>query len=238
MAKAKKIISAERAAQGHVVVEGGLQVHGLGGGVGAVESAHGGDHDFAGQHAGEQADADLPVEAERGDGRLDEVAESADDAVGEFGRGVGAAGERDTGRMREHPEGQRDAENDGAGLAEEDAARGRQGAAPSERSVGMRYCGSSRMKGVSLDLRMELLSSHAVVMAATKPATIEAEHDDGAQAEESVQEDDVGNEGGDEQHVDRQARRAGHEGRDEDGGEAVALFSMVRVAMMAGTAQA
>jgi hypothetical protein len=38
-----------------------------------------------------------------------------------------------------------------------------------------------------------------------------------------VQECDVGNEGGDEQHVDGQARRAGHEGRDEDGGEAVAL---------------
>ena len=38
-----------------------------------------------------------------------------------------------------------------------------------------------------------------------------------------MQEDDVGNEGGDEQHVDRQARGAGHEGRDKNGGEAVAL---------------
>ncbi len=69
---------------------------------------------------------------------------------------------------------------------------------------------------------MELLSSHAVVMARDESGEIEAEHDDGAQAEKSVQEDDVGNEGGDEQHVHRQARRAGHERRDEDGGEAVA----------------
>ena len=58
---------------------------------------------------------------------------------------------------------------------------------------------------------------------ADKAGQIEAEHDDGAQAEESVQVGDVGDEGGDQQHVDRQARRAGHEGRDQDGGEAVAL---------------
>jgi hypothetical protein len=38
-----------------------------------------------------------------------------------------------------------------------------------------------------------------------------------------VEEGDVGDEGGDEEHVDGQARGAGHEGRDEDGGEAVAL---------------
>ena len=82
----------QRAAEGHVVMESGLQVHGLGGGVGAIEGAHGADHDFAGQDARKQADADLPVEAEGRDGRLDEVAESADDAVGEFRRGVGAVG--------------------------------------------------------------------------------------------------------------------------------------------------
>ena len=58
---------------------------------------------------------------------------------------------------------------------------------------------------------------------ADKAGQIEAEHDDGAQAEEAVEVGDVGDEGGDEQHVDGQARRAGHEGRDEDGGEAVAL---------------
>ena len=37
-----------------------------------IQSSHGGDHDFAGQNTGEQADADLPVEAQRGDGGLDE----------------------------------------------------------------------------------------------------------------------------------------------------------------------
>jgi hypothetical protein len=39
-----------------------------------------------------------------------------------------------------------------------------------ERIVGMRYWGNSRIKGVSLDLRIELLRSQAVVMAPTKPA--------------------------------------------------------------------
>ncbi len=39
----------ERAAEGHVVMESGLEVHGLGGGVCAVESAHGADHDLAGK---------------------------------------------------------------------------------------------------------------------------------------------------------------------------------------------
>src|SRR5580658_2093533 len=68
----------ERAAEGHVVVESGLEGEGLGFRVGAVESAHGGDHDFAGEDAREQADADLPVEAERGDNRLNDVAEFAD----------------------------------------------------------------------------------------------------------------------------------------------------------------
>jgi hypothetical protein len=79
------------------------------------------------------------------------------------------------------------------------------------------------MKGVSLDLRMELLSSQRGGQGADEAGDVEAEHDDGAQAEKAVEEVDVGNEGGDEQHVDGQARRAGHEGRDEDGGEAVAL---------------
>ncbi len=38
-----------------------------------------------------------------------------------------------------------------------------------------------------------------------------------------MEEGNVGDEGGNEQHVHGQARGAGHEGRDEDGGEAVAL---------------
>ncbi len=87
MAKAKKIISASAPPEGHVVVQRGLQVQRLCAGIGAVERAHGADHDFAGQHAGEQADADLPVEAEGRDDGLDEVAKAPDQAVGEVGSG-------------------------------------------------------------------------------------------------------------------------------------------------------
>ena len=43
------------------------------------------------------------------------------------------------------------------------------------------------MKGVSLDLRMELLSRRAVVNGGDEAGDVEAEHDEGAQAEESVQ---------------------------------------------------
>jgi hypothetical protein len=58
---------------------------------------------------------------------------------------------------------------------------------------------------------------------ADESSQVEAEHDDGAQAKKSVEERDVGNEGGDQQHVHREARGAGHERRDQNGGEAVAL---------------
>ena len=68
-----------------------------------------------------QADADLPVEAEGRNGGLDEVANAADDTVGQLGRGVGAACGVNDGQMRQDPEGKRDGENDGAGLAQEDA---------------------------------------------------------------------------------------------------------------------
>ena len=77
-------------------------------GIGAVERAHGADHDFARQHAREQANADLPVEAQRRNGRLDEVAKPADHAVGQLRRGERAGGGVDHGQMRQHPQRQRD----------------------------------------------------------------------------------------------------------------------------------
>ena len=70
------------------MVQGVLQAEGLRAGIGAVERAHGADHDFAREDAADEADADLPVEAERRDGRLDEVADVADDAVGKLRRRV------------------------------------------------------------------------------------------------------------------------------------------------------
>src|SRR5580698_2256737 len=157
------------AAKGHVVVKSGLQVHGLGCRVSAVESAHGRNHYLAGQDAGEQADADLPVEAKWGNSRLDEVAEASDEAVCQLGGGVRAAGRMNDGDVCEHPQGQRYGEDDGASLADEDAAAVDE-TLVRERRVGMRYWGSSRMNGVSLDLRMELFRIQAVVIAPTKPA--------------------------------------------------------------------
>src|ERR1039458_8984387 len=212
----------QRAAEGHVVMEGGLQVHGLGCRVGAVEGAHGADHDLAGQDAGEQADADLPVEAEGGNGGLDEVAEAADEAVGEFRRGDRAARSLNHRHVGQYPKGQSDAEDDGSGLAQEDAravyqteGQGAQGG----HAVLGQLKDERRLAGLEDGAFQQPCGGHGP----HKAGHIEAEHDDGAQAEKAVQVDDVGDEGGDHQHVNRQARGAGHERRDQNGRHPVTL---------------
>ena len=50
----------------------------------AVDDAHRADEHLAGRERADQADAHLPVEAERPDRRLDHVAEAAGDAVAEL----------------------------------------------------------------------------------------------------------------------------------------------------------
>ena len=52
---------------------------------------------------------------------------------------------------------------------------------------------------------------------------VKPQHDHGAQADDAAEKEVIGNERGDNQRVDGQARRAGHEGRDHDGGDALAL---------------
>ena len=89
--------------------------------------------------------------------------------VGQFRRGQRAACRVHHRQMRQHPQRQRHGTITVPALRRKMRARSISRSA-SERSVGMRYCGSSRMNGVSLDLRMELLSSRAVVKAATNPA--------------------------------------------------------------------
>ena len=100
------------------MVQGGLQMHGLGFRIGAVEGAHGADHDFAGENTGDQADADLPVESEGRNCRLDKVAQAANDAIGEFRRGDGAARRVHYRQVRQYPQRKRDAENDRSCLAQ------------------------------------------------------------------------------------------------------------------------
>ena len=87
MAKAKKIISASAPPRVMSWCRAVCRLQRLRAGIRAVERAHGADHHLARQHAGQQADADLPVEAQRRNRRLDEVAEPADEAVGQLRRG-------------------------------------------------------------------------------------------------------------------------------------------------------
>ena len=71
----------DRAADVHVAVERRLQSQVLGGRVSAVERAQCAHDHLARQHRGEQADANLPVEAEGPDDRLDYEADTSDDAL-------------------------------------------------------------------------------------------------------------------------------------------------------------
>ena len=134
----------QRAAEGHVVVQSGLQVERLRAGVGAVKRSHGADHDFARQHAREQADADLPVEAERRNGRLDEVAETADERVSQLRSRERARGGVDDGQMRENPERESDGDDDGSGGAHEDARAVHEAQAEREREWA---CGTAAARG-------------------------------------------------------------------------------------------
>src|ERR1700739_2701165 len=206
----------------HVGVQGRLQMHALGFRIGAVERAHGGDHDFARQHAGDEADADLPVEAERRNHGLDEVAKLADGAVGEFGRGVMAAGHRHRRNVREQPETQRYAKNDRASLAQEDF--GAINETHDQRADG----GHAVLRQLKDEGRFARFEDGAFEEArgghgCDESGEVEAKHDDGAEAEESVEERNVRNECSDEEYVNRQSRRAGHEWRDENCRETVPL---------------
>ncbi len=149
------------------------------------------------------------------------MAEASDDRVSQLWCRVSAAGDVNDREMREDPESQGDAEDDGAGLAEEDVGAVHE--AEEERAQGghavlRQFKNEGRFVGLEDGAFEQPGGSHG----ADEAGNVKRQHDDGAQAEESVEKSDVGDEGGDQKHVNGQARRAGHEGSDEDGGEAVA----------------
>ena len=128
----------------------------------------------------------------------------------------------DDGQMRENPKRQRDGDDDGSGHPNEDARAVEQAQAERVES------GHAVLRQLEDEGRIAGAEDGALEQArggecGDEAGDVEAEHDDGAQADDSVQEVGVGNEGGDEQQIDGQARGAGHERRDQDGGEAVAL---------------
>ena len=170
---------------------------------------------------GDEADADLPVEAEGRDDGLNEVAEAADDALGQLRSGPDAAGGVHDGQVSEDPEGHGDGEDDGAGLAHEDAAAVND--AHDERAQGGHaVLGQLQDEGGFAGLEDGAFEQVGGGHGGDEAGQIKAEHGERLQAEESVQESATRHEGGDEQHVDGQAGGAGHEGRDQDGGDAVA----------------
>ncbi len=72
-------------------------------------------------------------------------------------------------------------------------------------------------------LRTVDLSSLAVKNAARKPENVQAQHHCGAQAEKGAKQPPIRYKRGDHQRVHGQPSRAGHKGRDQNRGNAVAL---------------
>ena len=162
-----------------------------------------------------QPDADLPVEAERRDGRLDEVADVADDAVGQLRRRVGTALQMDGRNLRQHPERKRYGNDDGARVLHEDA-RAIEQPQPERVERGHAVLRQLQNEGRVTGFENGALEQARGGEGGDESREIEAEHDERAQAENAVQEISVGNESGDEQQIHRQPRRAGHEGRDQE----------------------
>ena len=126
------------------------------------------------------------------------------------------------GQVREHPKSKRDGDDDGASVPHEDA-----GAIEKAQAERVER-GHAVLRQLQNEGRVAGFEDGAFEQArggegGDESREIEAEHDESAQADDAVQVVGVGNEGGDEQQIDRQARGAGHEGRDKNGGEPVAL---------------
>ena len=98
----------------------------------SVDGAQRADDHFARRQRRDQSDADLPVEAQRLDDRLDRVADHARDALSDLRRL--AVVQR---QMRQHPEDDRHRQNHRAGAAQEDLGAIEQ-PQPSDRRVGQR----------------------------------------------------------------------------------------------------
>ena len=175
------------------------------------------DDGFSRGQRRDQADADFPVEAQRLDDGLDGAADGAGQAVldgGRFAAGVG--------QVRHHPEDHRHQQDDRAGALQEDFGAVQQ--AQSERlESGPAVGGHLQQEGRCALFRTLDFSRRAVTTAARKPSRYKPSSAATCSGDHRAQQVAVRNEGRDQQRIDRQARRAGHEGRDQDGGDAVAL---------------
>ncbi len=125
------------------------------------------------------------------------------------------------GQVSEDPESHGDGEDDGAGLAKENAGaidQAHEERAQSGHAVLRQLQNERRLAGLEDGAFEQVGGGHG----GDEAGQVEAEHGERLQAEESVQESATRDEGRDEQHVDGQARGAGHEGGDQDSGDAVA----------------
>ncbi len=126
------------------------------------------------------------------------------------------------GEDAEHPDEEGDAEDDGAGFFEEELAAVVE--AQGERAHGgPAVLGQLEDEGRGVGLHDGGVEQLGGDERGEEAEGVEAEHDQRAQADDAAEEHAVGDEGRDDEGVDGQARGAGHERRDEDGGDALAL---------------
>ncbi|KAF5289490.1 hypothetical protein FQR65_LT20824 [Abscondita terminalis] len=174
--------------------------HGLvtGGGQ-RIDRAHGADGHLARGHAGDQGDGDLPVEADGGQHHLQPAADAACEA---------------------EPQHDAHGQDDAAHAAQEDhgalvQAQGQ--AARAGPAVGRQLHQQRRGAGAAAGQLCHACHGHG----ADDAGHIQREQHQALQVEDTAH-GALGNEGADQQRIDRQACRAGHQRRDHDGHQPVA----------------
>ena len=184
-----------------------------------VDRAERGDRDLARRHAGNERDVDLPVEADRRGERLQPFADDGGEAV--VDRGPGRALRR-TRERRQEPDQHHHREDRGAGaLQEHHGARVEaDGDAAQLRNLVVGQFQHEWRRGVVAP--EEMIGDERHAERAENAGGVEAEHHEALQAEEAP-DLPVGNERRDDQRINRDARRAGHQRRDQNRGDAVAL---------------
>ena len=182
-----------------------------------VDRAERPDDHFARRDRRDEADADLPVEAERCDDRLDDAADRPREALGDLGSD--AVLQRDVG---EDPECDRHPEDHRSGALQEDLRPVEQAQAePAEggHPVG-RHLEDERGPLALQDGRLQDARRGD---RREKSEDVEAEQRGGAGAQKGADERRLREERRDDQGVDGESRRAGHERGDEDRRDPVAL---------------
>ena len=170
--------------------------------------------DLARGHGGEQCEADILVEPDRRDDHVDAVGDLAGDR--DLGLFLARAGAREAGQG---PQDDGRDEDDPAGALKED----RRALPQAKRDIGQpRHLifGQFHHERAAAALDHGVAQDERGKQRADDPGDVQAEHDEALHADAGA-DASRGDERGDDQCVDGQARGTGHQRRDENGGQPI-----------------